>query len=105
MPVLVRWKSPEGDAVLVRAKSAEQHPLLPSHLHIRGLVGVKDPDHPDLAVGDMIVLKEDIVYICICSEETRPVQVAQQQVATPVDVEIVELTNDNDEDSKPVKSL
>ena len=105
MPVLVRWKSPEGDAVLVRANSAEQHPLLPLHLHIRGLVGVKDPDHPDLVVGDMIVLKEDIVYICVCSEAPRPAQVVDQQVTTPVDVEIVELTDDNDEDSKPVKTL
>jgi hypothetical protein len=61
MPVLVRWRSPDG-VVTLRAESTTTSSALPHHLMIVGVAGVSDPDHPDLVVHTLTVRRSDVLF-------------------------------------------
>jgi len=79
MAVLVRWRT-QDDLVTLRASASEQHPYLPNHVRLVGVLGVADPEHPDLRVTALNIRKDDIEFMC----EAQEAQGIPQQQAAPV---------------------
>lgn len=66
MAYLVRWQSDSESVATVRCSAIRKHSLLPDHLHLVGVQGANDPDHPDLHVTALTIRSSDVVYLCDC---------------------------------------
>lgn len=84
MPVLVRWQQGSGEPATVRCTEVRRHHLLPTHLHLLGVRGANDPDHPDLQVLALAVRAEDVVYLCDCAPAPATQAATGQQAPASV---------------------
>lgn len=84
MPHLIRWQASADSVVTIRCTTVSQHPLLSDHLHLIGVRGANDPEHPDLHVTALVIRQADVVYMCDCvpSEATKPSPASGRKGAT-----------------------
>ena len=61
MPFLVRWN--QGGGVTIRCDRVVASPLLSSRLQLVGVMGISDPDHPEIQLHTLTLRPEQIDWI------------------------------------------